>query len=897
MSTSGEAQEIPELDAPFPGEPGINADFAPHIPTVGVPDEFYPNEASPLNFDPSEEELSPAVDGRIDISLSGPASSAEDYYPQEQTSASLSPYDPSESNTVGVLLRKLAGIHGYADNPDDWIKDRQRQLDVPVVPNFSLDQLGQALVQVFDRRGTSRRARVAFGLVGAMVAGATVALGHDLFHPTNASASDGHSPTPNGPGGAGWSVPTHPDATWTTIPITPTIAPAKPAFFCANGLRAPADLLKSTGGGGGPEASQGNTAISESQRMEAVYDGLIRLSADQIHALGYDVEIQFTPMNQAYVADTMAGVKGIITCDPKGQLQNRNLFILLNGYDQKTDKGVVSIVLSPKPESLPAQATLDVIPVAGEAVVGIFDNETTLTALSDAIGKIEPVEDSMEGKTTFFGTFFGGKQINNVRTQAGGPYLLKDETGDVTIGPKNRVSVDPSNPLVKTPGYIWAPILTRNGGKAYVAIARPDGTPLVQEMNAVMEKMLQDTLHPELTQQASPTPKPDATPAARGTPPLPTIEATKPVATSSSATAVTTKEILTPTVSKESTSAIMQHSATATIPTISKVEATPAPESLQALPLHLENSKFMEGDHPIRMTGAVNIRFVTQDSSINPYHAATYARYEINNLKQLGGNFVVFEWNAGKEYIGHPRYIPELLNTIKYAKEQGLRVELVLHSRGSKAGSEWENEQIKVLDSQIVSDWKRLLADPKIAAEFGKYVDLFGVLAEANFDAYGKNPSVYDSNLFGAVSAIRQAIGKPEALCTISLGEWGMDARELQSIPEKMRSKIINSDIVIEIHPYVAIAGKLGLDYIEKLQELGFTIMFGEVGDLPWDPQDGSTLRWNKQVLQDIQQHGLSFAWFAIDISSPYPRHIWNEDGITPYGKLVQQYFVNYGKN
>ena len=72
--------------------------------------------------------------------------------------------------------------------------------------------------------------------------------------------------------------------------------------------------------------------------------------------------------------------------------------------------------------------------------------------------------------------------------------------------------------------------------------------------------------------------------------------------------------------------------------------------------------------------------------------------------------------------------------------------------------------------------------------------------------------------------------------------------------------------------------------------------MIGEMGDLPWDPQDGSTLAYNKKLLEFIRANGLSFAWFAIDMRSDYNRHIYNRNGLTDYGRLVTPYFTNNNK-
>ena len=151
--------------------------------------------------------------------------------------------------------------------------------------------------------------------------------------------------------------------------------------------------------------------------------------------------------------------------------------------------------------------------------------------------------------------------------------------------------------------------------------------------------------------------------------------------------------------------------------------------------------------------------------------------------------------------------------------------------------------------------------------------------------------------LWQAADAIRIGLQNSDALCTFSLGEWGGDARELLSISPVLRDKLIRERIIIEIHPYKSLGDRTGVDYLPALQKLGYPILIGEMGDLPWDPQDGTTLAYNQRLLDLIRANSISFAWFAVDVTSPYVNHIYNQNGITDYGRLVTQYFSNHSLN
>jgi hypothetical protein len=339
-------------------------------------------------------------------------------------------------------------------------------------------------------------------------------------------------------------------------------------------------------------------------------------------------------------------------------------------------------------------------------------------------------------------------------------------------------------------------------------------------------------------------------------------------------------------------------SPTATSTTVPTKPPT-APPTLMP-PLRVEGAGFIEGDKQIILTGAVVTKFVTQQAADDPLGVSLpHAKAEIDALVSMGANLVIFQWNSGQEYLGNPLYVSSLVKAIKYAKSRGLRVELVLHSRGKDPNTNWKEKQITVLDERIVSDWEKLLDDEEVAGELADSVDVFGVLSEAEFDTSHNRVSIYNPNLWDAASAIRSLLKKPDALCTFSIGEWGGDAQELQRVPQEMRDKIRNEKIAIEIHQYLRMNVKRPLEYITRLQELGIPIVIGETGQLPWDDQRIAQ-DYYREVLEFIKKHGLSFAWFAIDVFNDNPKdryiHIWNKNGITDWGKLVTTYFANYNK-
>jgi hypothetical protein len=189
---------------------------------------------------------------------------------------------------------------------------------------------------------------------------------------------------------------------------------------------------------------------------------------------------------------------------------------------------------------------------------------------------------------------------------------------------------------------------------------------------------------------------------------------------------------------------------------------------------------------------------------------------EIDILKDMGANFVVVEWNSGPEWLDYVFYKSSLIKGLEYAKGNGLRTELVLHSRGAKPASYWEGEQINTLDKQVVEDWKKLLRNPSDTERLATNVDVWGTLAEARYDASGNIPSAFDPIYEEVIDVIRSSTNDPNAICSISVGEWGGDARELiGTVPTR-------GNLVIEIHPYYWIGKRSGFqEYVLKLIETG----------------------------------------------------------------------------
>ena len=158
-----------------------------------------------------------------------------------------------------------------------------------------------------------------------------------------------------------------------------------------------------------------------------------------------------------------------------------------------------------------------------------------------------------------------------------------------------------------------------------------------------------------------------ATPIRADTPPPPTHTPAPPQTNTPSLTTTSTP-VPTNTPSPTTTSTPVPTNTSTPVPT-----KLPTATPTLLPPLRVEGARFMAGDHQVVMTGAVNINFVTQNIMRNPDNALLNAKQELDVLAKLGGNFVVIEWNAGKEYLGNPKYVQNLVEAIKYAKSKGFR--------------------------------------------------------------------------------------------------------------------------------------------------------------------------------------------------------------------------------
>lgn len=304
---------------------------------------------------------------------------------------------------------------------------------------------------------------------------------------------------------------------------------------------------------------------------------------------------------------------------------------------------------------------------------------------------------------------------------------------------------------------------------------------------------------------------------------------------------------------------------------------TPTPTEMPTVPhLEVEGAKFIKAGREVILRGAVVPRFVFKGE---PRGNLQIFKREVDVLRNMGANFTVVEWNSGSEFVGNPIYRESLVQGLEYAKSRGLYVELSLHSRGGNPNSTWEPIQIRTLDRQIMDDWEELLSDSRIAARITGSVDIFGVLSEAKKNVTGGRPSLGDPILDETCRAIRSGTKNPNTICAISGADYGRDARELIGTSPKAPN---NDNVIIEVHPY---APNLGFfEWVNQLRRAGYLVFVGEFG---WWVDN--TLEYNLEMIDFLEQHGISYAYYAIDIYSEDGRHAYDKDGLSRIGSELQK--------
>ena len=316
--------------------------------------------------------------------------------------------------------------------------------------------------------------------------------------------------------------------------------------------------------------------------------------------------------------------------------------------------------------------------------------------------------------------------------------------------------------------------------------------------------------------------------------------------------------------------------------TVVPLAPTATARLLRASSLSEQGSAFVANDSAVVLRGAVMPHFLYQQIVDHPTSYVAVFRRDIGRLRQMGANFIVVDWNAG--YLSQPGYVENLVAGLEYAKQQGLWVELSLHSRGRKPGSRVDPLQIRIVDSQIVADWDGLLSDRQVASRLAAAVDMFGPLSEpAKRDA--QDDDISWSDWMGiadkVIRLIRERIARPEVPIALSGVHWASDASDaLQDPPD-------SANVAIELHPYQPNENNFR-GQVDALMKRGYPVFAGELGCL--DPID-----YSRGLLDFLTQKGLSFAVYSLISDSNDPRCtlVTRNGAYSPLGSLAQQYFAS----
>jgi hypothetical protein len=244
-------------------------------------------------------------------------------------------------------------------------------------------------------------------------------------------------------------------------------------------------------------------------------------------------------------------------------------------------------------------------------------------------------------------------------------------------------------------------------------------------------------------------------------------------------------------------------------------------------------------------------------------------------LKDWGGNFVVVDFNSG--FLGDPTYVQNLVEGLEYARSLGLRIELVLHSRGMK--DQDTPQQILAADGRLIQDWEGLLSDPDRSARIAHCVDIFGILSEPQYNRVGKKLD-WDEWLAMAQKiclAIRSKIAR-DSICAISGTDKAANARKALNHPPDL------GNVTVEIHAY------LGCEFtnpsLTSWRVLTHKVMY-HIGEIGY----GDNPFYLKAQLEFIRQNKLSFAGWAM-VSSGDRRYMIDElRQPTKTGEVIRSYF------
>jgi len=299
------------------------------------------------------------------------------------------------------------------------------------------------------------------------------------------------------------------------------------------------------------------------------------------------------------------------------------------------------------------------------------------------------------------------------------------------------------------------------------------------------------------------------------------------------------------------------------------------PEEVRKMPvLKIEGSKFVDinGNTEV-LKGAVSSHFVYDPEE---FHNAY--KPDIDKLVNMGGNFIIFEWNSG--YFSDPTYIPHLLEAIKYAGlEKGLRVELVLHSRGTEdfdySKGYIEEKPITTYDESILNDWKTLMSADGAKDILKKYVDIINPLSEPQKIAWSDWKSLAEN----VISTFRNEVNS-DAIGMISGTEFASKAQAALSDPPTI------GNTGIEIHPYqwTTTQKENYQATIQAALQQGMLVLAGEIGF-------NSPLQFTKSEVNFFKKNGISFAWFGLNSARKNKDFIINNGVLTPNGTTAEESF------
>ena len=316
-------------------------------------------------------------------------------------------------------------------------------------------------------------------------------------------------------------------------------------------------------------------------------------------------------------------------------------------------------------------------------------------------------------------------------------------------------------------------------------------------------------------------------------------------------------------------------------------------------PLSVQKEKFIRTDtgKPVMLRGAQLLQFGWSPEV--PY-LKEKAMSALDALKEMGGNYVVIQWNSG--FVDNPAYLQMLVEALEYAKDTlGFRVQLDLIARGLGDPNDpysAMDKQIKVLDEQVVTDWKNLLKDPVTRSRIGRVVDIYNIISEPLKNADGTQASISNPVFGEACTAIREAVNNSNAIC-------GKSPRYFASDPSELLGKTAEeAEVTINLHPYLLddLSRKNILDYAEDLQKLGYALSVGEFGwwDFLQHPDEV-----NKQI-DLFTKLGIPYSFWGLvggynSTNEPYgfATLLLKYEGdyqvsLSPVGKWVQNYWKDH---